>query len=102
MELREVAERVETIRNSMDEAINLCGGNRELWCRLDRIDRDLRQLKRDMWHPDAGLRSVMAGEARCDGRTAVHGRCCLSVGHEGPHINALAESFGGQRLERVK
>lgn len=46
--------RIEQIRNHLDAAINLVPA-REPWCLLDRIDRDLRQLKKDIGHPTAGL-----------------------------------------------
>jgi hypothetical protein len=50
----EICRRIETIRNQLDEAINLVPA-KEPWCRLDRIDRDLKQLKADIGFPRAGL-----------------------------------------------
>ncbi len=54
MSLAVVAVRIEHIRNQLDAAINLVPA-KEPWCLLDRIDRDLRQLKKDMGFPTAGL-----------------------------------------------
>ena len=47
--------RIEQIRNQLDAAINLVPA-KEPCCLLDRIDRDLRQLKKDIGHPLAGLK----------------------------------------------
>ncbi len=46
--------RIETLRNQLDVTINLVPA-KEPWCLLDRLDRDLRQLKTDLGFPLAGL-----------------------------------------------
>lgn len=53
MEQREVATRIEQVRNDLDIAINLA--NRECRAVLLKIDKALARLKRDMGQPNAGL-----------------------------------------------
>jgi hypothetical protein len=76
--LRVVCERIETIRNMMDEAINITGSNKELWCQLDTIDRRLQTLKRDLGFPSALLpsasrASLIEGFACCPTPSAPQG-----------------------------
>jgi hypothetical protein len=48
----EICERIETLRNNIDAIMDLVPA-REPWCLLERLDRDLRQLKQDLGFPNA-------------------------------------------------